>query len=302
MKVRDQLFNLIGSRDVSDRHLSMLATGSTDTIRNIRRGSSPRTDTLEAICSVLGVEIHLGLPQNAADREKDPTPLVPDPDPPEALAPPAIRDVLGLAEGASLQEAVQAIEQRLSGEAWRDEIVRALKSETRALRDEIRAQLAGHRVADDLTDDQALSVPETSPEIRALPGTRPVAVHRLQAAAGGGALDLDETVKSYAYFRHEWLSRQGLVADRCSIIGVMGESMEPTLPEGCVILLDRNRRQRRKGHIFVLRTGEGLVVKRASKGKDGGWQLISDHPRWPDVPWPDDAAIIGEVRWMAREL
>ena len=123
------------------------------------------------------------------------------------------------------------------------------------------------RIADDLTDDQALSFPGTSPEIRQLPGTRPVAIHRLQAAAGGGALDLDETVKSYAYFRHEWLSRQGLVAERCSIIGVMGESMEPTLPEGCVILLDRNRRSRREGRIFVLRTEEGLVVKRAGKGR-----------------------------------
>ncbi len=129
-----------------------------------------------------------------------------------------------------------------------------------------------------------------------------MAVHRLQVAAGGGALDLDETVKSYAHFRHEWLSRQGLVADRCSIIGVMGESMEPTLPEGCVILLDRNRQRRREGRIFVLRTGEGLVVKRAGKGTDGGWQLVSDHPRWPDAPWPGDAVIIGEVRWMAREL
>ncbi len=163
-----------------------------------------------------------------------------------STAPPEIIGALGLTEGASLQDAARAIEQQLSGEALRDEIVRAVKSETRALRDEIRARRVGPRVADDLTDDQALSAPGTSPGIRELPGARPIAVHRLQTAAGSGALDLDETVKSYAYFRHEWLSRQGLVADRCSIIGVMGESMEPTLPEGCVILLDRNQRHRRR--------------------------------------------------------
>ena len=102
------------------------------------------------------------------------------------------------------------------------------------------------------------------------PALGPSPSTRLQTAAGSGALDLDEAVKSYAYFRHEWLSRQGLVANRCSIIGVMGEAMEPTLPEGCVILLDRNRRQRWEGHIFVVRTEEGLVVKRAGKGT-GGW-------------------------------
>ena len=197
MKVREQLLRLIGERDVSDRQLSMRATGSTDTIRNIRRGSSPRTDTLEALCGVLGVEIHLGHPRDTAGREKDPPPLVPDPKPPEAPVPPEIREVLGLAEGATLRDAVQAIERRLSGQAWRDEI---------------REQRGRLSVADDLTDDRALSDAGTSPEIRALPGTRPVAVHRLQAAAGGGTLELDETVKSYAYFRHEWLSRQGLVA------------------------------------------------------------------------------------------
>ena len=292
MTLRDQLLRLMDGKSISDRHLSMLATGSTDTVRNIRRGSNPRTDTLEAVCAVLGIEIHLVPPQDAAGLE-----------PP---APPEILDALGLAEGTSLQDAVLAIERRLkeglAGEVLRDEIVRALRSETRALRDEIRARLGGPRVVGDLTDDQALSAPGTSSEIRELPGARPIAVHRLQTAAGSGALDLDEAVKSYAYFRHEWLSRQGLVADCCSIIGVMGESMDPTLPEGCVILLDRNRRQRREGRIFVVRTEDGLVVKRAGKDTAAGWQLVSDHPRWPDAPWPDDAAIIGEVKWMAREL
>ena len=81
----------------------------------------------------------------------------------------------------------------------------------------------------------------------------------------------------------------------------MGESMEPTLPDGCVILLDRNRRRRWDGHIFVVRTEDGLIVKRAGKDKDG-WQLLSDHPSWKPVPWPDTAEVLGEVKWMAREL
>ena len=294
MTLRQQLLGLIDGGNASDRRLSMLATGSTDTIRNIRRGANPKTDTLEAICAALGVGIHLG-------PEKTP--------PLEAMAPPEIIGALGLPGGASLQDAARAIERWISGqrglagEALRDEIVRVLKSETQALRDEIMARPGAPRVADDLTDDQALANPGISPAIRDhLPGTRPVAVHRLQAAAGGGALDLDETVRSYAYFRHEWLSRHGLVANRCRIIGVMGESMEPTLPVGCVILLDHNRRHRREGRIFVVRTADGLVIKRAGKGSDGRWQLVSDHPRWPDAPWPDDATITGEVKWMAREL
>ena len=151
------------------------------------------------------------------------------------------------------------------------------------------------------TDPDALTGPGVSAEIHEFPGLRPVGVHRLQSAAGSGALDLDEEIKTYAYFRHEWLSRHGLIADRCRIIGVIGESMEPALPDGCVILLDRNRTKRREGQIFVVRTEDGLIVKRLGKDKKGNWLLVSDHPEWKPVSWPKDAVVIGEVKWSAVE-
>ena len=56
---RQRLLELIGSSGVSDRRLSLLATGSADTIRNMRRGSSPRLDSLEAICRVLGFRLEM---------------------------------------------------------------------------------------------------------------------------------------------------------------------------------------------------------------------------------------------------
>ena len=90
-------------------------------------------------------------------------------------------------------------------------------------------------LTEDPTPSAELVIGGITPEIRRLPAARPMPVRRLRTAAGSGALDPDEEVKAYAYFRHEWLSRQGLVADRCSSISVMGESMEPTLPEGCVL-------------------------------------------------------------------
>ena len=95
----------------------------------------------------------------------------------------------------------------------------------------------------------------------------------------------------------------GLVASQCKVIGVKGESMEPTLTDGCSILIDRNRRSRRVGRIFVVRTDDGLIVKRAGKSRAGNWQLVSDNPdkqEWPTLRWRDDADIIGEVKWAAR--
>ena len=135
--------------------------------------------------------------------------------------------------------------------------------------------------------------------------TRQVEVVEIAAAAGGGAEAADERAVGVLAFRRDWLDEQGLDPTRCMVIRVHGASMEPTLPEGARILVDRARRERRARRLYVLRTGDGLVVKRAGRagpGERGGWQLLSDNPApdYPPLPWPDDAEIVGEVRWMAR--
>ena len=135
-----------------------------------------------------------------------------------------------------------------------------------------------------------------------MPGARPVPVRELAAAAGGGALDLDETIVGYLYFRLDWLDQHALDPSQCDVIRVSGESMEPTLPEGCSILVDRARRRRRHDRIYVIRTDHGIVVKRSGRAPGGHWQMLSDHPAWRPRPWPPAAEIIGEVRWMARVL
>ena len=54
----------------------------------------------------------------------------------------------------------------------------------------------------------------------------------------------------------------------------------------------------------MVRTEDGVVVKRLGKDNDGGWLLVSDAgpPEWPVGAWPDGAELIGEVRWVGREL
>lgn len=56
----EDLLRAVDQSGSSDRRLSMQATGSADTIRNIRRGAKPRIDTIEAICSVLGLAVYIG--------------------------------------------------------------------------------------------------------------------------------------------------------------------------------------------------------------------------------------------------
>ncbi len=130
-----------------------------------------------------------------------------------------------------------------------------------------------------------------------------VDVMELDTAAGAGAVVDFERVKDRIRFRQSWLRKHGLVARQCKVIGVKGTSMEPTLADGCSILIDLNRRRRTAGHLYVIHTDDGLIVKRAGKSRAGNWQLVSDNPdkqEWPTRPWPADADVIGEVKWAAR--
>ena len=133
----------------------------------------------------------------------------------------------------------------------------------------------------------------------------PVERLAVEPAAGAGShVDLEQGI-GWIWFHRPWLRQRGLVASRCKVLGVLGDSMEPTLPDHSSILVDTSQRQRRRGGIFVVRTNDGLVVKRAGRDARGRWTLVSDNPdkrAWPTLDWPDSAEIIGEVRWVARTL
>ena len=167
-----------------------------------------------------------------------------------------------------------------------NEVSQALVARIDRLESYVRSAVAETRAENDAGDD--------------MPAVRPVEVVEVAAAAGGGAEVYDETVVGCLWFRNDWLDRYAIDPNQCNVITVRGESMEPTLPDGCSILVDRSQRRRREERIFVMRTTDGLVVKRVGKDEEGHWQIVSDHPEWKAVPWTSDAEIIGEVRWVAR--
>ena len=145
----------------------------------------------------------------------------------------------------------------------------------------------------------------TAAENQGQTAMQPVAVIELAAAGGGGAAIDENQMCGHVWFTRQWLDRRALDPTACRIIRVAGESMEPTLPDGCAILVNRTQCRRRKDRLVVVRTEDGLIVKRLGKNRAGGWLLISDHPdkqAWPTRPWPAAAEIVGEVVWVARTL
>ena len=122
------------------------------------------------------------------------------------------------------------------------------------------------------------------------------------AAAGYGAVVEDETIEDYLVFREWWLQKKGI--GEMGVIQVVGDSMSPTMKDEDAILVDNQRTRRLHDHIYVVRTEDGLVVKRLVRDGDG-WVMISDNEdqvTYPPVPWPEDAIVRGEVMWTGKTL
>ena len=251
------------------------------------RQQAPSVDRAAEICAALGLALSIGSPEETRTsgggmvlRDAggvDPPASGEMSDPPAsggtALSPAALRD---------LEAGARALN-RFIAEAGGDPIPDELEPAPR-----VGFSGAGLRPVAAANEDD---IP---------PGARSVSTREVEVAAGAGAVNLDEApVKGPVWFRRDWLDSHGLDPTRCVVISVRGESMEPTLPAGTKILVDRTRTRRRAGRIFVIATGEGLVVKRLGR-RGRQWLLLSDHPSWETVPWPREAAAIGEVRWASR--
>ena len=136
----------------------------------------------------------------------------------------------------------------------------------------------------------------------ARPGVKPVPfVQDAALAAGAGANADDEYILGYVPFRDDWLAQHDLNPEQCRVIEVIGDSMEPTLENRAVVLVDFERTIRRQHKIFSVLTEGGPVVKRLRRDEDG-WQLVSDNRLYKPVPWPKNATVRGQIMWTGKTL
>jgi phage repressor protein C with HTH and peptisase S24 domain len=106
-------------------------------------------------------------------------------------------------------------------------------------------------------------------------------------------------------FRKDFLMSCGVTPSSAKIVNVHGTSMEPTIPNGLVLLVNSANTEPRNGKIFAMAKGhEGLVVKRLIKnGED--WLARSDNMDGnPDFPINDGipVTIIGRAVWIGTKL
>ncbi len=136
-------------------------------------------------------------------------------------------------------------------------------------------------------------------------GHKLVPVYDVQASAGFGALvDYEEQTHSLA-FPPDYLRKLTAGSPKdLVIISTKGDSMEPTLLDDDIVLVDTSKTHMGFEGMFVLRHNDTLLVKRAGMAaRPGHVMLISDNKAYPPVEaLLSDLTVVGKVLWYGRKV
>jgi len=143
-------------------------------------------------------------------------------------------------------------------------------------------------------------------EHTAFPGEGFVQVPRYEiaASAGGGTLVHSEQIVDYMTFRADWLrTNLGMSPDHAAVISVAGDSMEPYLTNGDLILIDMGVERIENDSVYVLQFGDALQIKRVQKKSDGTVVVKSDNTRYePEIFHNESAERLRVVGRLVRRL
>lgn len=140
-----------------------------------------------------------------------------------------------------------------------------------------------------------------------------IPVHEAELAAGNGANVEGEAIIDHLAFRRDWLTRIGVSASTACLARVRGDSMQPTIWAGDMILIDtarqllpvrrRDPKDQRRPSIYALRDGDETRVKRAERPAEDLFLLVSDNPDYPpELRAAQEITILGKVAWWGHTV
>lgn len=128
-------------------------------------------------------------------------------------------------------------------------------------------------------------------------------------SAGGGSLAErnDQGADDHFMINRNFLRDMSINPQKAALLKVRGESMEPTLADGDMILIDRGDTDVSKDGVFVITREGATSVKRLMQRGKGTVMIISDNqalypPERVSSATADQFRVIGRVRWHARTL
>lgn len=127
-------------------------------------------------------------------------------------------------------------------------------------------------------------------------------------SAGGGSLATSDSSDGRYAFRLDWILHKTQDANSLKIMEVMGRSMESTLHNGDLCLVNQSDKNLVEDRVYVVRLDDEIYVKRFSRipgkylfrgdNRELAYQDIEIDPRDESRSWE----VIGRVIWAGKDL
>lgn len=126
---------------------------------------------------------------------------------------------------------------------------------------------------------------------------------KLSAGAHGYGIEYQEGESRPIFFRADWFALHGYEPERLIALRVAGQSMETSLFDGDVVVINLADAAPADGEVFAANYEGEAVIKRMRR--DGGeWWLTSDNAdkrRYPDKRCTEDVKILGRAVYKQSE-
>ena len=128
----------------------------------------------------------------------------------------------------------------------------------------------------------------------------------VEACAGHGSFVDSEEIITKLAFRRDWLHTEVHANPaHLHLIYVRGDSMEPTLSDGEVIMIDRSVNAPNHDGIFVIQMDDAILIKRIQPLPGNRLRIMSDNKRYPDIEadlQQHPLRLVGKVIWHAGRI
>lgn len=126
---------------------------------------------------------------------------------------------------------------------------------------------------------------------------------KLSAGVTGFSIEYLNGDRAPIFFRKDWLDKRGYKAEKLHALPISGQSMETSMFEGDLVVINVDDTQPIDGEVFAANYEGELVIKRMVR-ESGNWYLASDNPdkrRFPNKICHEECFIIGRVVYKQSE-
>ncbi len=112
-----------------------------------------------------------------------------------------------------------------------------------------------------------------------------------------------EQIVDHIAFKTEWLkAAMGLSPSQVALVTAKGDSMEPVIGDGDLLLTDLREFRTIDPSIYIIRLDNALLAKRIQITEGGNIRIRSDNPFYkPEEVPAGDVNILGRVVWIGRK-